>query len=144
MENPATVVPVRATTRSKALCESLLTVIHTANNLQTPSGENRPGAATSLATAFLQNMGKFELYLAQLYLNFGRRPFLSENGYVGVGPAQMQTGDIAVVILGADLPYILRPVDKGRFVLIGDTYVHGAMDGEIIGKGSAAETFEIA
>jgi len=145
MENPATAVTVRATTRSKAFCESLLTVIHTCNTLQTRSGDNGPEAATSLATVLLQNMGKFDLYLTLLYRNLGRRPFLTEKGYVGVGPKQIEKGDIAAVILGADLPYILRPVDKlGRLVLIGDAYVHGAMDGEIIGKGSAAETFEIA
>lgn len=145
MEHPATASMVRATARSKTRCEALLTVIHTFNNLLTPDRDNRSGAATSLATVFLQNMGKFDLYLLVMYRNIGRRPFLTEKGYVGVGPEQIEKGDIAAVILGAELPYILRPADNlGGLVLIGDAYVHGAMDGEIIEKGLASETFEIA
>lgn len=145
MERPATATMVRVTARSKTRCEALLTVIHTFNNLLTPGGNNRPGTATSLAALFLQNMGKFDLYLSMMYRNIGRRPFLTEKGYVRVGPEQTEKGDIAAVILGAELPYILRPADNfGGLVLIGDAYVHGAMDGEIIEESPAPETFEIA
>jgi len=58
------------------------------------------------------------------YMNFmqqmyGRRPFRTRNGYVGLGPAAMTEGDIVCIILGAQVPYVLRPQGKGRYQLTG-------------------------
>jgi hypothetical protein len=61
-----------------------------------------------------------------------RRPFLSKRGYVGLGPASMQTGDSVCILAGAKFPYILRKCSQtcGSFELIGEGYVHGIMYGE--------------
>ena len=58
------------------------------------------------------------------YMNFmqqmyGRRPFRTRNGYVGLGPATMAEGDTVCIILGAQVPYVLRPEGKGQYQLIG-------------------------
>jgi len=58
------------------------------------------------------------------YMNFmqqmyGRRSFRTQNGYVGLGPAAMTEGDIVCIILGAQVPYVLRPQGKGRYQLTG-------------------------
>jgi hypothetical protein len=55
----------------------------------------------------------------------------------------MKEGDVACIFLGADLPYILRPVDGGRFALVGDAYLYGIMDGEFMVPDPAAEAFEL-
>ena len=40
-------------------------------------------------------------------------------------------GDVAVVLFGAPLCLILRPVGH-RYQLVGDAYVHGIMHGELV------------
>jgi hypothetical protein len=63
----------------------------------------------------------------------GRRPFLTKQGYVGVGPEFMKTEDVVVIFLGLDVPMVLRPSGQdGKYILLGDAYCDGVMDGEII------------
>ncbi|KAI3326072.1 hypothetical protein HD806DRAFT_489132 [Xylariaceae sp. AK1471] len=68
---------------------------------------------------------------------FGRRFFVTENGFFGVGSAGIQERDIVAVVLGLPVPLILRDVadsDPGAksYMLIGECYVHGIMDGELM------------
>jgi hypothetical protein len=78
-----------------------------------------------------------------LFRHHGRRPFITSEGHLGLGPAAMQRGDVVVVILGAELPFIFRKEDKGRYSLVGEAYVDGIMDGEILQRGSETEYFDI-
>ena len=59
------------------------------------------------------------------------RPFLSELGYLGMGPPFLRSGDIIVVFMGASVPYIIRPTSGQSFQLVGECYCDGIMDGEI-------------
>lgn len=43
----------------------------------------------------------------------------------------MRPGDVAVILSGADVPTILRPVE-GRFTMVGECYIEGATYGEFI------------
>ncbi|KAH7350605.1 heterokaryon incompatibility protein-domain-containing protein [Rhexocercosporidium sp. MPI-PUGE-AT-0058] len=61
-----------------------------------------------------------------------RRPFLSENGYVGLAPLHAQIGDVIVVLENAKFPYILRVISDGIYNLVGEAYVHGIMYGEFL------------
>jgi hypothetical protein len=61
-----------------------------------------------------------------------KRPFLSHLGYVGMGPTYMCPGDIIVVLTGASLPFIVRPVADGKFRFLGECYCDGIMDGEVV------------
>ncbi|KAK3984904.1 heterokaryon incompatibility protein-domain-containing protein [Cladorrhinum sp. PSN332] len=76
------------------------------------------------------------------YMN-GKRPFLTENGYVGMGPADSKEGDIVVVFCGGRIPFLLRPIasegtqdtvhfDEQRFQFVGEALCDGIMDGEIV------------
>jgi hypothetical protein len=38
-----------------------------------------------------------------------------------------------VVLFGAKTPMILRPDGDGRYLLVGECYLHGFMDGEAVG-----------
>ncbi|KAL0470143.1 heterokaryon incompatibility protein domain-containing protein [Neurospora intermedia] len=64
----------------------------------------------------------------------GKRPYLTENGYLGMGPGLLQPGDKVVVFHGDDIPYVVRPVpEKGdnTYLLMGEAYCDGIMDGEL-------------
>ncbi|KAL2073025.1 hypothetical protein VTL71DRAFT_10349 [Oculimacula yallundae] len=61
-----------------------------------------------------------------------RSLFLSQSGGLGLGPKDMKAGDIAIVLLGLDSTMILRPMDNGRYALVGEAYCHGNMDGKAL------------
>jgi hypothetical protein len=63
-----------------------------------------------------------------------KRVFKSNMGYLGLGSSAIIPGDAVFIILGADVPFVLRKTDETRFQIIGEAYVHGIMDGEIITK----------
>jgi Heterokaryon incompatibility protein (HET) len=73
-------------------------------------------------------------YRARMWEMRNKRPFLSRDGYLGMGPLTMKQGDIVVVLLGARVPYALRPRGDKKFILLGEAYCDGVMDGEILAR----------
>ncbi|KAH8893885.1 hypothetical protein GQ53DRAFT_745315 [Thozetella sp. PMI_491] len=65
-----------------------------------------------------------------------RRLYRTVGGYLGLGPASAQVGDQVWMIRGARVPFVLRDRSDpaGTFELLGATYVHGFMDGEMAAK----------
>ena len=62
-----------------------------------------------------------------------RRDFLvTEQGYMGWGPMDTRKGDIVGVIHGMPSPSIFRHSEGLHFRLLGDSYIHGMMDGEVL------------
>jgi hypothetical protein len=59
---------------------------------------------------------------------YGRRVFVTSDGTIGLGPVALQPGDIVTILFGGFTPFVLRRVDD-YYVLIGECYVHGQMDG---------------
>ncbi|KAF5541072.1 heterokaryon incompatibility het-6 [Fusarium mexicanum] len=55
--------------------------------------------------------------------------YLTEKGYLGLGPARTEVGDDVSLIAGAHVPFVLRKGNQG-WILVGETYVHGVMYGE--------------
>ncbi|KAJ4354369.1 uncharacterized protein N0V89_006104 [Didymosphaeria variabile] len=78
-----------------------------------------------------------------LYRHNGRRPFITRGGYLGLGPKDMRKGDIVVVVSGAEVPLILREVPEGGYKLVGEAYVDGVMDGEVLDMGLEKITLDI-
>ncbi|KAK8006047.1 heterokaryon incompatibility protein-domain-containing protein [Apiospora marii] len=67
--------------------------------------------------------------------NMNRCLYRTRRGYLGTGPHRVQRGDVVCVFMGAAVPFILRPRgDDGEegYTLVGDAYVHGIMDGELV------------
>ena len=89
-----------------------------------------------------QHTSKFSYFNLMESLHH-RRPFISAEGYVGLGPAGLQAGDVICVFLGAKLPYILRQSEIGTWTLVGEAYVHGIMYGEFMSDGLQTELFSI-
>jgi hypothetical protein len=63
-----------------------------------------------------------------------RRPFLTNGGYLGLGPPTMKEGDVCCIINGACVPYILHPRgdSEGSYELVGECCLPGFMFGEVV------------
>jgi hypothetical protein len=65
----------------------------------------------------------------------GRAFFISEKGYMGIGPWDIEAGDVIVVLLGARTPFVLRPHPEAgprSYRMVGDCYVDGFMNGQAL------------
>lgn len=69
-------------------------------------------------------------YSAALSPLMHRRLFITASGHLGLGPANVMSGDVVVVLFGGKVPYILRHVDGDSWRFVGECYVAGFMDGE--------------
>ncbi|KAI5922400.1 heterokaryon incompatibility protein-domain-containing protein [Camillea tinctor] len=76
-----------------------------------------------------------------LRMSFERRLCLTKKGYVGLVPPLTEIGDRVCILFGGDAPYLIRP-EEGCALnqsakslncqLVGECYVHGMMDGEMM------------
>jgi hypothetical protein len=93
-----------------------------------------------------QGINKISYFNMMECLHF-RRPFISQRGFVGLGPAGLEVGDVVVIFEGAKLPYLLRQLkidgEEGVWKLVGEAYVHGIMYGEFMKQERQTETFSI-
>ncbi|KAJ3467703.1 hypothetical protein MRS44_005267 [Fusarium solani] len=66
--------------------------------------------------------------------------FITESGYFGIGPPDAKIGDEVWVLLCGNVPHVIRrSSEQGlEFEYIGDAYVQGIMDGEVIAKSATA------
>jgi hypothetical protein len=61
---------------------------------------------------------------------FKRRPFVTTKGYLGLGPDDIKAGDVIALVMGSQVPFVLREVVDGKYQIVGEAYVDGIMDGE--------------
>ncbi len=59
--------------------------------------------------------------------------FTTDSRYLGFGPNCTAAGDQIFLLIGSDVPFILRPAGE-KFELVGACYVHGIMYGEGLWK----------
>ena len=71
-------------------------------------------------------------YLQAVENNLQRKAFCTQRGYKGLVPVGAEVGDLLCVFLGADLPSVVRKVEGGRYRLVGEAYIQGNMDGELM------------
>ena len=65
----------------------------------------------------------------------GKALLRTENGYLGLGPRRTKEGDQIWVIEQARVPFVLRPIpETDYFQLVGECYIHGIMNGELLGS----------
>ena len=60
-----------------------------------------------------------------------RRLFVTEEGHMGLGPRLTEPGDLVCVLLGSEVPFVLRAVDD-YFMLVGECYCQDVMEGEAV------------
>jgi hypothetical protein len=75
--------------------------------------------------------------------SWGRTMFVTKQGYLGIGPYSMRSGDKVVILRGEDT-YILRKEKKDGYSLVGECYVHGIVHGEALKDDQGIETFSIS
>jgi hypothetical protein len=64
-----------------------------------------------------------------------RRLFRTAKGFLGLGLETVQKGDQVWLLHDADAPFVLRPTaDPCSFEVVGDCYIHGFMNGEMLDK----------
>ncbi|KAK5119094.1 hypothetical protein LTR62_000305 [Meristemomyces frigidus] len=80
-----------------------------------------------------------------------RRLLITDRGSLGLGPPIMRSGDIAVILYGASVPFVLRPCSdvnhETSYKLVGECYVYGVMFGQAVeahrAKKDRDQTFHI-
>lgn len=85
------------------------------------------------------------IYFSQMMsASNGTIPFRTNKGYIGIGPASVEQGDLAVVLLGCEVPFLLRKENAVTYRLVGEAYVHGVMFGELFEKEPKVDTFKLS
>lgn len=70
----------------------------------------------------------------------GRRMVMTTEKRIGLVPAETQAHDV-VCLLGLDVPFVLRKVDVDTYIVIGEAYIHGVMDGEIVNTRNGPQNY---
>jgi hypothetical protein len=78
------------------------------------------------ATMTMQSQSKF--------LKFG----VADGGRFMRAPHASQSGDWICVLVGGEMPFIIRSTGRGTYELVGECYVDGIMDREALKMGSDA------
>ncbi|KAI0552267.1 HET-domain-containing protein, partial [Xylaria curta] len=72
-------------------------------------------------------------FLIQMRSNISNKQFVNcAGGYVGIAPPSAQVGDKMCVLLGCDAPMLLRPLESGEFLVVGECFVEGLSMGEAL------------
>jgi hypothetical protein len=69
-----------------------------------------------------------------------RRLYMSEQGFLGLGPEGLEEGDLIATFHGAATPFIIRGRESlegliDKYALVGECYMHTLMNGESLGMG---------
>ncbi|KAL8987174.1 MAG: hypothetical protein Q9177_003592 [Variospora cf. flavescens] len=73
-------------------------------------------------------------FLSRFYYTVVGRAFIltQKEGLIGMAPEACRENDCIVVLLGCQSPIVLRPTDDGSFIVVGECYIQGLMDGEAL------------
>ncbi|GAB1317439.1 hypothetical protein MFIFM68171_07649 [Madurella fahalii] len=99
-------------------------------------------STANLETSFAVRAGPHDEFRGLRYLHLAtwaldlRLFSVTTGGAAAMVPKATKVGDLLCAIAGSPLPCVLRPVeDVDKFVLIGDAYVDGFMNGEAMAEG---------
>jgi hypothetical protein len=84
----------------------------------------------------------YQLMVAQGYSANTRFCCLEDRRF-GWAPPCARSGDVVVVFNGSATPSVLRPVGDGSYQLVGECYMNGLMEGEVLQMDTKQETFVI-
>ena len=126
---------------------SLLDHLSSAPDLCTASHEDQSSVADSSRMMSLLPSEELDDVMSDLRQTArGRQLFTTRHGRIGIGPNSTKVRDDIVVLFGGPWPFILRK-QESHHILVGHSFVHGIMDGEIVGRleaeGISATIFEI-
>lgn len=111
-------------------------LLNTANGCS-PTLPDQPQYKRKLTLKNLESRRPHRLY-REMQIAFkaavrNRKFCTTSKGYMGLFPRGTQAGDRICVFLGAPVPFVIRPHKPNKsYQLIGECYVHGIMEGEIL------------
>ncbi|KAF2803303.1 uncharacterized protein BDZ99DRAFT_170585 [Mytilinidion resinicola] len=94
------------------------------------------------ATEKTENSDLASKYQRMLEMQCSSRFFVTEKGYLGLGPPDAAPGQEVVILLGFHMPFVMSKNEDGSYELVGEAYVHGIMDGEAV-PGAEVEELRI-
>ncbi|KAF8866142.1 hypothetical protein BDZ45DRAFT_683533 [Acephala macrosclerotiorum] len=110
-------------------CQECLAHINENGDLNIPELRNRKDIPSAVATFLDRVQG----------ITCGRRFFSSRASHnperhslFGLAPHNSSESDSICILFGCSVPVVLRQVRSGRYIFIGECYVHGMMDGKAI------------
>ncbi|KAI0442629.1 heterokaryon incompatibility protein-domain-containing protein [Xylaria telfairii] len=136
----------------KPLFEVLMGLFAAFSPEQSP---NSSASETDISQQVIDAAGQAPMvsqFFEGLRICFERRLCVTKNGYVGVVPPLTRVGDLVSILYGADAPYLVRPetnpvvakeIGVLRCRLVGECYMHGMMDGEMVGPGNTPLWFHL-
>ncbi|CAO2647795.1 Nn.00g087170.m01.CDS01 [Neocucurbitaria sp. VM-36] len=91
---------------------------------------------TEADLAFVNNTATDARHFENVMGKYGinRRLFVTHEGRLGLGPRSVQEGDEVWLVQEARMLFTVRPMAAGEYQLIGETYMYGCMDGELVGQ----------
>ncbi|PTB39558.1 hypothetical protein M441DRAFT_28675 [Trichoderma asperellum CBS 433.97] len=109
-------------------------------NANTETGEQKDSNKKEMLSEYSLILGQIP---DQNYIKkAGWRFFKSCQGYYGLARSRVQPGDQICILLGSDVPFIIRPSGE-EYSLMGEAYVHGLMHGEVFEKSQVIEAQKI-
>jgi hypothetical protein len=67
----------------------------------------------------------------------GRRMFRTEGNHLGIAAESLESGDQIWILSGAAVPMIIRKAGDGNWKFVGEAYIYGIMNGELVSKRGA-------
>ncbi|KAI4173817.1 MAG: hypothetical protein LQ346_008339 [Caloplaca aetnensis] len=138
-ENPDSVYYPTGQTRDEAFRTTILADMvlstdsrgHVADSRGHVADWNLMHATTHTLTAD-ENKRKQEMVFALNNASNRRRLCWTNSGRMGLVPATAQAGDLLFVLWGGQMIHVLRRTESERFTYVGESYIHGIMDGELV------------
>ena len=90
------------------------------------------GTVRKWLTSFRSGSGDAFEYERELYYTRNRLFAITESGRFGLIPWLAELNDVCCICPGMKVPLILRPREDGRYGLVGHSYIHGVMAGEVM------------
>jgi hypothetical protein len=107
---------------------------------------------STIEKCVLSSMEHHQLVCCMIMLHY-RSLVMLEDGRIGSAPSEVMPGDEVHVLIGAHVPFILRPRNATKhqsteqnsvfpsYTVLGDGYLHGVMEGEAM-EGRSEESWE--
>jgi hypothetical protein len=107
--------------------DDLLTTLHAWLKTHSLTENHAEWSATDLVL--------YDYYRAMTEACFNRTFFRTHAGYIGLGSFFLRPGDLIVELHNGTTPFAIRPAADGCYTLVGDTYLHGFMEGPVVTAG---------
>ena len=90
-------------------------------------------ASTEGRLTFKGNGELYQSMVTETLMYEKRSLFVTATGRIAFGTCRAQVGDSIVVVLGGDMPFVMRPdSDRRHWKRVGMVWVPGIMDGEVL------------